>query len=137
MSGRYLLYTDGASRGNPGRAAIGAVLYRLGADGWEKVGEVSETIGTTTNNVAEYRAVIAGLELAAAHQPDELVVRADSQLLVRQLQGTYRVKSPSLKPYHRRVVELARSLGDVRFEHIPREENEAADGLANAALDRA
>lgn len=134
MAGRYVLYTDGASRGNPGEAAIGAVLYR-DEGGLEEVGSVSERIGRTTNNVAEYRAVIAGLELAATHEPDELLVRADSQLLVRQLAGVYRVKAPNLRPLHGRVAALVGRIGRVRFEHVRRERNTVADGLANAALD--
>lgn len=135
MPGRFLLYTDGASRGNPGPAGIGAVLYRDTDRGLERVGEISRAIGVSTNNVAEYQALIAGLELALRHRPDELVVRVDSELLVRQLSGEYRVKAPHLKGYHRKVVELARKVGSVRFEHVPRSENAAADALANSALD--
>ncbi len=135
MAGAYVLYTDGASRGNPGEAAIGAVLYRESDGALVEVGSVSERIGRTTNNVAEYRAVIAGLELAAAHEPDRLVVRADSQLLVRQLAGEYRVKASNLQPLYRRVRTLVAGLGPVRFEHVRRERNTVADGLANAALD--
>ena len=135
MPGSYVLYTDGAARGNPGPAAIGAVLYREGPSGLEQVGEVSEAIGTTTNNVAEYEAVSAGLELAATLQPDSLVLRADSQLLIRQLEGVYKVKAPHLQPIHRRVREALRRIPEVRLEHVPREQNTVADALANAALD--
>ncbi len=135
MAGTYVLYTDGASRGNPGRAAIGAALYRVTDGGLRRVAEVSRDIGITTNNVAEYRAVIEGLEAATRFHPDVLVLRADSQLLIRQLEGVYRVKSPNLKPLYRQVRELIDRFPEVRLEHVPRAENEVADALANAALD--
>lgn len=135
MPGAFVLYTDGAARGNPGPAAIGAVLYRLGPSGPEKVGEVSEAIGSTTNNVAEYEAVSAGLELAVSLEPDSLVLRADSQLLIRQLEGVYKVKAPHLQPIHRRVRDALKRIPEVHLEHVPREQNTVADALANAALD--
>ena len=97
---------------------------------------MSEAIGVTTNNVAEYRAVIAALELVEQLRPDEVLVRADSQLLVRQLSGEYRVKAANLRPLHGRIQEICARLGRVRFEHVRREENSVADGLANEALDR-
>lgn len=132
---RYILYTDGASRGNPGLASIGAVLYREDHDGLSEVGSVSRAIGTATNNVAEYEAVIAGLELAREHEVESLVLRADSQLLVRQLQGIYRVKAANLQPLYRKASSLGRRFHSIRFEHVPREQNRVADALANAALD--
>ncbi len=135
MSGTYVLYTDGASRGNPGRAGVGAALYRVTDDGLRRVEEVSRDIGITTNNVAEYQAVIDGLEVATRFHPDVLILRADSQLLIRQLEGRYRVKSPNLKPLFARVRELLDRFPEVRLEHVPRAENEVADALANAALD--
>lgn len=135
MGGRYVLYTDGASRGNPGPAAIGAVLYRDDG-GLDEVGRVSEAIGIETNNVAEYRAVIAGIEMALRHDPETLVLRADSELLVRQLAGAYRVKAAHLRPLYERVRALLDSIPTVRVEHVPRERNRVADGLANEALDR-
>lgn len=135
MSGTYVLYTDGASRGNPGRAAIGAALYRQADEGLRRVDEVSRDIGIATNNVAEYQAVIEGLEAALRFHPDLLVLRADSQLLIRQLEGRYRVKSPNLKPLYAQVRELLNRFPEVRLEHVPREQNEVADALANAALD--
>lgn len=135
MGDTYVLYTDGASRGNPGRAAIGAVLYR--DDGkLHEVGRVSEAIGIETNNVAEYRAVVAGLEMALEHDPAALILRADSQLLVRQLEGRYRVKAPHLRPLFERVRSLLGAIPSVRIEHVRRELNTVADGLANRALDR-
>ncbi len=135
MPGRFFLYTDGAARGNPGPAAVGAVLYREGADGPERVGEVSRAIGVATNNVAEYRAVIDGLELASSFLPEELILRADSQLLVRQLNGDYRVKAAGLRPLFQQVRARLGRIPRVRVEHVPREENAEADALANAALD--
>ncbi len=129
---RLVLYTDGASRGNPGEAAIGAVLYDEEGD---RLGDLSEAIGVTTNNVAEYRAVIAGLDLAASFAPRHLVVRADSQLLVRQLTGEYRVKAAGLKPLVAEVRRRLQAFPTVTIEHVRREDNVEADALANAALD--
>lgn len=133
--GEWILYSDGASRGNPGRAAIGAALYRLEGGRLALAGQVSEAIGHATNNVAEYKALIEGLKLAQQHQPDRLTVRTDSQLLIRQLEGRYRVKNAALQPLY---LEVRRLLSTVphRLEHVPREENVVADALANAALDR-
>lgn len=132
--GQWVLYSDGASRGNPGRAAIGAALYRLEEGRPSLVGQVSESIGQATNNVAEYRALIEGLKMAHRHHPDRLTVRADSQLLIRQLEGRYRVKNPGLQGLH---LEASRLLEKIphELEHIPREQNVVADALANAALD--
>lgn len=136
MAGTFLLYTDGAARGNPGPAAIGAALYMV-EDGTRRlVGEVSEAIGTATNNVAEYKAVLAGLLLARRHHPDRLVLRADSQLLIRQLEGRYRVKNLALRQLYEEVTRLLQALPSYDLQHVPREENIVADALANAALDR-
>ena len=128
----FVLYCDGASRGNPGPASIGAVLYF----GDVAVAEISEGIGETTNNVAEYRALIAGLERALELDADDLEIRLDSLLLVKQIDGEYRVKAPGLKPLHARVMQLIGELGATSVVHVPREENTVADALANAALDR-
>lgn len=134
--GDWILYSDGASRGNPGPAAIGAVLYRM--ENGRKVldTEVSEAIGNATNNVAEYRALLAGLRRVARRDPSFLTVRSDSELLIRQLQGRYRVRNPGLQPLHREAVEILAGIRH-RLEHVPREENSLADRLANLALDRA
>lgn len=132
MSQRVVLYTDGASRGNPGEAAIGAVLYD---ERGELLGEVSEAIGVATNNVAEYQAVLAGLDLAAGYEPSHLVLRADSQLLVRQINGEYRVKAANLKPLFAEVRQKLAGFPKVTVEHVRREKNVEADALANAALD--
>lgn len=131
---RHLLYCDGASRGNPGPAAIGFVLY--GPDG-EVVEEIGGAIGSNTNNVAEYQALIAGLEAAHRHGVRRLEVRLDSLLLVRQVMGEYRVKAAHLKPLRRRVAELLTGFESAKVVHVPRAENARADALANAALDEA
>ncbi|HUO47012.1 MAG TPA: ribonuclease HI family protein [Acidimicrobiia bacterium] len=136
MAGTYILYTDGASRGNPGRAAIGAALYRVDNGERTLVDQVSDDIGYATNNVAEYKAVVAGLEAASSHQPDRLLLRADSQLLIRQLEGRYRVKNPALQELFLQAKKLLRAIPEYVLEHVPREENVVADALANAALDR-
>lgn len=135
--GTLVLFTDGAARGNPGPAGIGMALYRLEGGRHLEVATRGEAIGPTTNNVAEYRALLLGLEEAARHEPELLIVCADSQLLVRQLQGSYRVKAKHLQPLYRAALALLASFKNVRVQHVPREENRAADALANAALDAA
>jgi ribonuclease HI len=132
--GEWVLYSDGASRGNPGRAAIGAALYRIDGGRLELVGRVSEAIGHATNNVAEYRALVEGLKLALDHRPEQLTVRADSQLLIRQLEGRYRVKNAALQPLYLEAKRLLSKMPH-RLEHVPREENAVADAFANDALD--
>ena len=130
--GPHVLYCDGASRGNPGRASYGFAL--LDASGAPIV-EVGEAIGTATNNDAEYAGLVAGLEAALDAGVREIEVRLDSQLLVRQVVGEYRVKAPNLKPMHRRAVSLLTRFDRARIVHVPREQNTRADSLANAALD--
>lgn len=136
MTRRLVLYTDGAARGNPGPAGVGAVLYEEDSTGRRLVGEVSRDIGWATNNVAEYQALVDGLQMAERFSPAELVVRADSQLLVRQLRGEYRVKAPGLRALHQEVMQRLAGFPRTRIEHVPREQNTEADWLANAALDR-
>ncbi len=128
----WLVYSDGASRGNPGRASIGAVV--IDPQGTERQ-RVSETIGMTTNNIAEYRALVAGLEAALALGARQVEARLDSQLVVRQAVGRYRVKNPGLVPYHNRILALRSLFDELAFKHVPREENKLADSLANLALD--
>lgn len=133
MTGRaVLVYTDGAARGNPGPAGAGAIV--TSPEG-EVLAEVAEGLGETTNNVAEYTAAIRGLEAAAAVGAREVVLRTDSQLLVHQLSGRYRVRATHLQPLHQRVRALAAGFDRVRFEHVPRERNVEADRLANAGVD--
>ena len=131
---RHTLYCDGASRGNPGPASIGFVLYD--PEGTAVV-ELGGVIGVTTNNVAEYRALIAGLETALERQVDRIGVRLDSLLLVKQVTGEYRVKAAHLKPLQRRAVKLLATFEEASIEHVRRELNTAADALANEALDDA
>ena len=109
-------------------------MYRLEDGRASLVAQVSESIGPATNNVAEYKALIEGLKLAERHGPDHLTVRADSQLLIRQLEGRYRVKNPALQALHSEASGLLEKIPH-KLEHIPREQNVVADALANAALD--
>ena len=129
----WTTYSDGASRGNPGRAAFGAVVIDPSG---ETRREISEAIGETTNNVAEYRGLIAALEAALALGAKRLEARLDSELLVRQAIGRYKVKNAGLIPLHNRVVGLRSRFDEVVFKHVPRAQNKRADALANRALDR-
>ena len=129
------LYCDGGSRGNPGPAAIGAVVYDTTTDRPQMVATVSECIGVTTNNVAEYKALIAGLE-AVAHLRAEIIrVRADSLLVIKQLRGEWRVKHANMKPLFDEAKALLAAYEVVDLQHVRREENVEADALVNAALD--
>jgi ribonuclease HI len=130
-----LIYSDGGARGNPGPAAIGAVVVDPTTNPATMLATVSERIGVATNNVAEYRALVAGLEAARAFPARRIRVRADSELLIRQLEGRYRVKQAHLRPLYERVRELLAGYDEVVLEHVRREENTDADALVNAALD--
>ena len=129
---RLTMYIDGASRGNPGPAAVGVVL--LDAVG-SHVLSISSYIGETTNNQAEYRALITGLTEAAKLNTGHLDIRSDSELLVRQITGRYRVRNADLMPLFRQAKGLLGSFGSYSIDHIPRKQNSAADALANQALD--
>jgi dinuclear metal center YbgI/SA1388 family protein len=131
---RFRLSVDGGARGNPGPAGIGV---RLESPDGELVEELSAAIGTATNNQAEYEALIAGLELAIDRGATELLVFADSELIVRQVNGQYRVKDAKLKPLHERATRLIRDLPYVELRHVPREQNTEADRLVNEAIDEA
>jgi ribonuclease HI len=124
---------DGGSRGNPGPAGYGVHIER--DDG--AIVELKEPLGVATNNVAEYSGLIAALRWAAAHDISRLHVRADSELLVKQMRGEYRVKNSGLLPLYEQARALARQIGDVTFEHVRREFNKDADRLANEAMDEA
>ena len=124
---------DGGSRGNPGPAGYGVRIEQ--EDG--STVELKDSIGVATNNVAEYRGLIAALAWAVANGISRLHVRADSDLLVKQMRGEYRVKSPGLQPLFEKARALARQIGDVKFEHVRRELNKDADRLANEAMDEA
>ncbi|HKG11556.1 MAG TPA: reverse transcriptase-like protein [Gaiellaceae bacterium] len=128
------LSTDGGARGNPGPAAYG---YVLEADDGTILAAHGETIGVATNNVAEYRALIAGLEKAVEVGVDQLEVVSDSELLVKQMKGEYRVKNENLRPLAVQASRLARDVGRVRWTSVRREHNELADRLVNEALDAA
>jgi ribonuclease HI len=128
------LRVDGGSRGNPGPGAVGVVLEDL--DG-TIVEEFGRTIGVCTNNVAEYRALLAGLELAAALGVEELEVLADSELLVKQMRGEYKVKNEGLKPLHEEARLRLREFKRVAIRHVPRAQNAEADRMVNKALDEA
>lgn len=128
------LFTDGACRGNPGRGGAGAVL--VGRDG-EVIKTAKKFLGHCTNNVAEYQALILGLEEALQQGVAVLSIYLDSELLVRQIQGIYRVKNPSLKPLMEEIRSLLGRFGAWRIEHVPRSENALADRLANEAIDDA
>jgi ribonuclease HI len=132
-----LVYCDGGSRGNPGPAAIGAVVLDATVEPPTRLATVSERIGVATNNEAEYGALIGGLEAAQPFGATAITVRADSELLVRQLQGRYRVKSAKLKPLYERARALLADYDEVELEHVRREFNVDADALVNAALDAA
>jgi ribonuclease HI len=130
-----LIYCDGGSRGNPGPSAIGAVVLDPSADPPRLLVEVSECIGTTTNNVAEYKALIAGLEAAARFRARRVRVRADSKLVIEQVRGKWKVKHAHLLPLRDEARRLLEAYDVVDLAHVPRAENFAADALVNAALD--
>ena len=130
--GEHLLYCDGASRGNPGPAATGFVLYA--PDGAELAAR-GEALGITTNNVAEYTALVQGLDTTLEFHVRQVRVRMDSELVVRQMLGIYRVKHPALQPLFLAANERRRRFQHFHIEHVPRRDNARADALANAALD--
>lgn len=126
------IYTDGASRGNPGPAAIGVVFYNEVGD---IVGEHKEKLGHQTNNYAEYTAVIRALELCCQSEVKLAHVHCDSQLLVKQMLGEYKVKAPQIKELFVAAKKLVNQIEKVEFTHVRREFNKEADALANDALD--
>jgi ribonuclease HI len=131
---RATLYTDGGARGNPGPAAYAYVLEAEDGTVFDARGE---TIGVATNNVAEYRALVEGLRAAAAAGVGELEVVSDSELLVKQMRGEYKVKNAALRELSLEAARLGREVGAVRYRAVRREHNELADRLVNEALDRA
>jgi ribonuclease HI len=130
-----VVFCDGGSRGNPGPSAIGAVVLDPSSEPPRRVASVSERIGVTTNNVAEYRALIAGLEAAAPFGARRVRVRADSKLVIEQVKGTWKVKQPHLRPLLEQARKLLAGYDEVDLQHVPRAENTDADALVNAALD--
>ena len=130
---RVTANVDGGARGNPGPAAIGVVLR----DDGEVLEEVGETIGEATNNVAEYRALLRGIELAATRGASELELIGDSELVVRQVEGRYKVKNAGMKELHEEVKRALREFDSWSIRHVRRAENADADRLVNQALDGA
>jgi ribonuclease HI len=128
-----VLHVDGGARGNPGPAAIGIVVSDPAG---ELVTTFSDTIGETTNNVAEYRALLRGLELAAEHGATEVAVINDSELVARQLTGEYKVKHQAMQDLHRQAMALLQGFASWSIESVPRAQNAEADSLVNEALDR-
>lgn len=131
MTDRLLIHTDGASRGNPGQAAIGATIKD---EQGRLLATVARRIGLATNNQAEYRAVIAALEEAIRRGARRVELYSDSELVVKQLKGDYRVKKAALRPLYQSVVRLAGRLDSFRISYIPRSKNTEADDLANSAF---
>ncbi len=132
-SGIFTAFVDGASRGNPGPASYAVVIETPRG---ERVLEMGKYLGRETNNVAEYHALIAALDYATSNKLTRLRVLSDSELLVRQMQGRYKVKSADLRPLYERAAQMSRALDYFAIDHIPRERNHEADKLANLALDR-
>ena len=130
----WLLAVDGAARGNPGPAGCGAVIYDSSG---AVVHELSKYLGRATNNVAEYEGLLMGLEALLRLRKKRIRVQSDSQLLVRQLNGEYRVRDEKLKPLFERAVRLLRQFDAYRIVHVPREMNRLADRLANKGIDDA
>jgi ribonuclease HI len=130
----YLIaHTDGGARGNPGPAGYGVVIHDSHGT---KIAGLSQYLGRQTNNVAEYQALIAALEFAVEHGPKALKVISDSELLVRQIKGIYKVKEPTLRDLHGRASQLIRQLEWFDIEHVLRGHNREADDLANRAMDQ-
>ena len=129
---KLLVYTDGAARGNPGPAGAGVYIEDESGTGLD---EVSEYLGEATNNVAEYRALLLGLARAGALGATRVEIRADSELVVRQMTGEYRVRNPVLQRLHSEARALARGFTQVDYVHIRREKNTEADRMANIAID--
>ena len=129
---KVIIHTDGAARGNPGPAAIGVTIKDQNGT---LIARISQRIGSTTNNQAEYRAIIAALEKAASLGARQVTVKSDSELVVKQIQGRYRVKNTALRPLYQKIVQLIGSLDGFSITSIPRTKNTEADKLANKALD--
>lgn len=134
---KIIIHTDGGARGNPGPAAIGVVINV----GEKIIKEYGRAIGKATNNVAEYSAVISALEVLAKNLGEkaklaEVLIKADSELIVKQLKGEYRVKDPDLQKLYIKVYNLRQKFGKIDYTHIPREQNKRADQLVNEALDK-
>jgi ribonuclease HI len=128
---KLIIYTDGLSKGNPGTAAIGAIIKD---ERGKTLATISQRIGITTNNVAEYQALIAALQKAIKLKGTKVEIRSDSELMVRQLNGRYKIKAAGLRPLYLEAAQLLGQFEAVVIKHIPRELNTEADKLANQAL---
>lgn len=128
---KVIIYADGAARGNPGPAAIGATLKD---EKGKLITQISRRIGITTNNQAEYQAIIAALEQAIDLGAKYIKLHSDSELVVKQINGKYKVKKSALRPLYQKIVRLIGSLEGFTIAHIPRQQNKEADNLANQAL---
>lgn len=133
VGGTLHLFSDGGSRGNPGQAAVGCVLFDPQKN--EILREYGECIGVQTNNIAEYQALITGLKIAKEFCPNHLICHLDSELVVKQLNGEYRVKMATFQPLIEEINELKSAFPHISFVYIPREQNTRADALVNRALD--
>ena len=131
---KVVVHVDGGARGNPGPAAAACVLS---SPGGELLGEHAQLLGHTTNNVAEYRALLLGLEQARKLGASEVEVIGDSELIAKQVTGEYKVKNETLRPLHREATEALRAFDRVSIRTVPRAQNARADALVNAALDQA
>lgn len=131
---RYIINIDGACRGNPGPASVGVILRDSTGKIVDKVGAF---IGTATNNIAEYTSLIVGLKFALKHGANQILVRSDSQLMVRQMTGVYKIKSDHLRKLAMEAASLARQFDSIQYQSVPRAQNADADKIANEALDDA
>ena len=129
----YILYSDGAARGNPGPAGAGAVIFN---DSGDVIEELRLYLGKTTNNIAEYKALLIGLKKLVELNASSAEVRADSELMVKQLKGEYRVKHPNLIPLYQEAKLLIRQIPKFQVKHVYREDNKHADRLSNEAIDQ-
>jgi ribonuclease HI len=125
-------YFDGGARSNPGPAGYG--VYIVDANG-NVLAQLSGSLGNTTNNIAEYHGLIAALQWAVDHNLTSITIKGDSQLIVEQMRGNYKVKNEGLRPLHMKARMLVMQIGDVRFEHVRRELNKEADRLSNVGMD--
>ena len=130
---KLLIYADGGSRGNPGPAGIGVILI----DGTKKIRELYRYIGETTNNMAEYNALLAALEEASGLGASEIIIHLDSELVTRQLNGEYKVKSEEIRPLFEKAVTMLKGFESFEIRHIAREKNKDADKLVNKAINLA
>jgi ribonuclease HI len=132
---KLIMYTDGGARGNPGPAAVGVAIFDV-ANTHDPVKTFSKYLGETTNNQAEYRALLAGLELAKEFGPKHVVCYLDSELVVKQVTGLYKIREAGLQELAVDVIRAKNNFDIVEFKHVPREKNKLADQLVNEALDK-